>query len=538
LGWELTAMRLRTRYLAVVAVLLAAVLAACSSGSSSGTGETGTSQTPQRGGTLTYLVSGLLASWDLGLDPASGGDVPSIYEDAIFGQLFRLTPSGGIEPVLASGYTVSGGGTVVTISLRQGLKFTDGTPFNAQAVIWNINRDLATPCACSPGTSWPSLAKTGGITAPNDYTVQLKFTRAYAGVISALITSSVNHIASPAAVQQMGEKKFMITPVGAGPFEVVSDVVDNELTLKRNPGYYAKGLPYLDGLVFKTVSNDESAYEALQAGNGQAAQMTTPVIIQQARSTPGYSVLITKGTSPTLIQLNTAAPPFSNKLAREAVYDATDAPAIVAHLYDNMFPSAESFLGPGGLYYEPTVPGYPAYNLAKAKQLVSQLGGLTVTLFGPNDPVSTETEEALRDQWQQAGMHVTVQPDSLIAQIQEFGRKNWQAALGEDGAFDPSVSAGLSFRFGSTAQFSGVHDPVLDSMMAQAAATFNAAQRAKIYANIAEYITSQAYAPFIVATAPVAVTAKGVYGPGLTSDIPVPSVVISPYWDQVWIAKT
>lgn len=529
-------MRLRARFLAVAAVLLAAVLAACSSGSSGSTSGTTTSQTPQRGGTLTYLVSGLLASWDLGLDPASGGDVPSIYEDAIFGQLFRLTPSGGIEPVLASGYTVSDGGTVVAISLRQGLKFTDGTPLNAQAVIWNINRDLTTPCACSPGTSWPTLAK-NGITAPNDHTVQLRFTRAYAGVISALITSSVNHIASPTAVQRMGARKFMATPVGAGPFEVVSNLVDNELTLKRNPGYFAKGLPYLDGLVFKTVSNDESAYEALQANNGQAAQLTTPVIVQQARANPAMSVLITKGTSPTLVQLNTAAPPFNNKLAREAIYYATDASAIVSHLYDNMFPSAESFLGPGGLYYKPAVPGYPAYNLTRAKQLVSQLGGLTVTLFGPNDPVSTETEEALRDQWQQAGMHVTVQPDSLIAQIQEFGKKNWQAALGEDGAFDPSVSAGLSFRFGSTAQFSGVHDPVLDNMMAQAAATFDAAQRARLYANVAEYISSRWYAPFIVATSPVAVTAKGVYGPGLTSDIPVPSVVISPYWDQVWTAK-
>jgi peptide/nickel transport system substrate-binding protein len=281
-------MKLRTRYLAVVAVLLAAVLAACPSGSSSRTSGTATSQTPQRGGTLTYLVSGLLASWDLGLDPASGGDVPSIYEDAIFGQLFRLTPSGGIEPVLASGYTVSGGGTVVTITLRQGLKFNDGTPLNAQAVIWNIKRDLTTPCACSPGTSWPTLAKTDGITAPNDYTVQLKFTRAYAGVISALITSSVNHIASPTAVQRMGEKKFMLAPVGAGPFEVVSDVVDNTLTLQRNPGYFATGLPYLDGLIFKTVSNDESAYEALQANNGQAAQMTTPVIIQHDGAGRGH----------------------------------------------------------------------------------------------------------------------------------------------------------------------------------------------------------------------------------------------------------
>lgn len=528
-------MRLRTKFLGAVVVLLAAVLAACSSGSSSSTGGTAAAGTPQRGGTLTYLVSGLLTSWDLGLDPASAGFVPSIYEDAIFGQLFRLTPAGAIEPVLASGYSVSDGGTVVTISLRPGLKFTDGTPLNAQAVVWNVNRDLTTPCACSPGTSWPPLVKPGGITAPNATTVRLHFTRAYAGVISALITSSVNHIASPTAVQKMGEKKFMVTPVGAGPFEIVSNIVDTQITLKRNPGYFDPSLPYLDGLIFKSVANDETAYEGLQAGTGQAVQMTTPVIIQQARSR--YQVLVFKGTSPTLIQMNTAAPPFNNKLAREAIYYATDASAIVQHLYDNLFPSAESFLGPGGLYYEPTVPGYPAYDLAKAKQLVSQLGGLTFTFFGPNDPLSTETEEALRNQWQQAGMHVTVQPDSLIAQIAEFGKKGWQAALGEDGAFDPSVSAGLSFRFGSTAQFSGVHDPTLDTMMAQAAATFDAAQRAKIYANIAAYISSQWYAPFIVATAPVAVTAKGVYGPGLTSNIPVPSVVVSPYWDQVWIGN-
>jgi len=118
-------------------MLLAGVLAACSSGGSgsSSTGGTASSQTPQHGGTLTYLVSGLLTQWDLGLDPANAGFVPSIYEDAIFGQLFRLTPSGAIQPVLASGYTLSDGGAVVTISLRPGLKFTDGSPLNAQAVV-------------------------------------------------------------------------------------------------------------------------------------------------------------------------------------------------------------------------------------------------------------------------------------------------------------------------------------------------------------------------------------------------------------------
>src|SRR5512135_1949884 len=107
-------MKLRTGYLTAAIALVAAVLAACSSGGGSGAGggtgspSAAAAQSPQSGGTLNYLVSGLLSEWDLGLNPATGGAAPSIYEDAIFGQLFRPTASGGIEPVLATGYRVSG----------------------------------------------------------------------------------------------------------------------------------------------------------------------------------------------------------------------------------------------------------------------------------------------------------------------------------------------------------------------------------------------------------------------------------------------
>ncbi len=532
-------MRLRTGYLTTAIALLAAVITACSSGGGSSSSTSGTtsssSQTPQQGGTLDYVVSGLLSQWDRGLDPASGGAAPATFEDAIFGQLFRLTPTGGIEPILASGYTVSDGGTVITISLRPGVKFQDGTPFNAQAVAWNINRDLSTPCVCSPVTSWPPLAK-NGITTPDTQTVVLHFTRPYAAVMATLIGSSVNHIASPAAVQKMGEKQFQLMPVGAGPFQIVSNVVDSSITLKRYPGYWEKGRPYLDGLVFKVTGNDETAYEALQAGSGQATQMVTPQIIKQVSANPAFSVVVAKGTSPTLIQLNTAVPPFNNKLAREAIYYATDAAAIRDHLFDGMFPVAESFLGPGGLFYQPTVPGYPAYNLAKAKQIVSSLGGLNITLFGPNDPANAATVTALQSMWQQAGIHVTTHTYTLEGLIQAF-KTNWQAGLQSCGAFDPASGVGLAFRFYSKAPYSGVHDPALDTMVAQAAATFDPTQRASQYLNIAKYISSQAYSPFLLAVAPAAVAAKNVHGPGLTSPVPILAVALAPYWDQVWIGK-
>jgi peptide/nickel transport system substrate-binding protein len=246
--------------------------------------------------------------------------------------------------------------------------------------------------------------------------------------------------------------------------------------------------------------------------------------------------MITKGSTPTLIQLNTSAPPFNNKLAREAIYYATDAQALAQHLYNSMFPTSESFLGPGDLFYQPTVPGYLGYDPAKAKQIVSSLGGLDISLFGPSDPLDTEALQAIAQMWQQVGIKVTEHPYSLAGQIQAFS-KSWQAALQSNGAWDPGISDGLPFRFLSVAPFSGVHDKALDAMMAQADSTLNATQRATDYHNIAQYISSQAYAPFLVASAPVSVTASDVHGPGLTTQIPVISTVIVPYWDEAWIGK-
>ncbi|HLH70722.1 MAG TPA: ABC transporter substrate-binding protein [Candidatus Dormibacteraeota bacterium] len=529
--------RWRTKWLAAAGAILALAVSACGGGgpSSSGNGQS-TPGSPQRGGTLNYLLGGPAANWDRGLDPASAGSAPTIMMDAIFGRLFWLGPSGKVEPELATGYQISDGGKTVTISLRQGVKFQDGTPFNAQAVAWNIDRDLATPCVCSPASSWPPLSS-AGITTPDDHTVVLHFTRPYAAVIGVLLSTNANLIASPSAVQRLGERQFALTPVGAGPFEVQNDIVSSQLVLKRYDGYWKKGYPYLDRLIFTSIGSDQAAYQAIIAGQAQATTITTPAVVQEASQNKNLKVTVEAGTSPWVIQLNTAIPPFNNKLAREAIYYATNVKAIQAHILDNMFPITQSFTGPGGLFYMPKVPGYRTYSLSKAKQIVAQLGGLKVDLMGGNDTLSNLTLQALQAQWQEAGIQTTIHPYDLTGTIQEFQSRRWQAALQASGAFDPGVSTGLPFRFLSTAPYSGVHDPTLDQMMAQAAATFDAGQRARLYAQIAKYLSDQAYAPFLFTVAPVAVAARGVNGPGLTTKLPIPSVVLLPVWDQVWVAK-
>src|SRR2546430_3784443 len=119
-----------SRRLAVVAATLSVFVAACGGGSTAGSAGTGQTGPPQRGGSLNYLVSGPLAKWDRGLDTASGGAAPSIFEDAIYGQLFRLNADGSVQPVLAASYQLSDDGKTVTLSLRQGIKFQDGTPLD------------------------------------------------------------------------------------------------------------------------------------------------------------------------------------------------------------------------------------------------------------------------------------------------------------------------------------------------------------------------------------------------------------------------
>jgi ABC-type transport system substrate-binding protein len=525
-------MRRRTKWTALGIAVISILSTACSPGTtSSGDAPAGP---PRRGGTLTYLANGVQSTWPRGLDPASAGAAPAIFLSAIFGQLFQLTEGGKVKPDLAAGYKISEDGKTVTISLRPGVKFQDGTPLNAEAVKWNIERDLKTPCVCSPVSSWPKFSSKG-IETPDDTTVVLNFSRPYAAVMSVLVSTSANRIASPTAAQKMGEQAFRLKPVGAGPFEVVNNVVSSQLSLKRYAGYWKQGRPYLDQLIFKSITGDQPTYQAIQAGQAQASTLTTPAIIKQASRNANLTVSQQNGTAPWVIQLNTAVAPFNNKLAREAIYYATDTEAIRTHLFDGLFPATQSFTGPGGLFYQPKVPGYRLYDLARAKQIVTQLGGLKVELFGGMDRVASDTVQALQSQWQQAGIQVTIHTYELPRIIQELEGKKWQAALQSNGAFDPGVSSGVPFRFLSSAPYSGVHDPALDDMIDQAVATLDEAGRAQHYANIAKYISDQAYAPFMIAVAPAAVARKGVHGPGLTTKIPMASVSLLPIWDEAWI---
>ena len=156
------------------------------------------------------------------------------------------------------------------------------------------------------------------------------------------------------------------------------------------------------------MGSDEAAYEAMLAGQGQVyVDMSTPSLLKQAGQhfnvrEPALHVAVRPAAEH-------MTPPFNNKLAREAIYAATNFAPILQHVFDNLYPVTQGFTGPGGICYEPNVPGYPPYDLAKAKALVKQFGrACTINLGTIQNLVAQETTEALQTEWAAAGIKTTI----------------------------------------------------------------------------------------------------------------------------------
>ena len=555
-------MSMRTACLAGAAALVLSAAAACSGGSggSSGGGSPTVLQTntsiavapPKAGGSLTVLEGkGFSGDWQYGLDPVTNtqGSASQDYYNAVFGQLFELGDNGKLIYDLATGYKYSNGNKTITINLRPGVKFSDGSPLTADVVAWNWNRDLQSTCTCA--ARW-TVARTdpkvttsppapGVIKVIDPTTIQVNLLAPDGAFINQMFDAIPNWIVSEQSFNKMGEKAFAQLPVGAGPFTVVSDSYSNQIVMKKNPTYWQapQGLPYLDTLTFKSVSGDEAAYEAMLAGEGQVyTNMSTPQLLSQ--SAQHFNVLNQLGTSPYDLQLNTAVPPFNNPKARQAIYAMTDFAPILSKIFKNAYPVVQGFTGPGGICYQPKVAGYQGYDQTLAKQLVKESGLDKVTIdLGTisSSPVASQTTQALSQEWSAFGVKTSLHVYPLGGLIQAFlanGGKNWQAMIQTAGSYDPADSVGVNFRFSSMSPFSGVHDPKLDGMLTQAVLSSNLSDRCPVYNQVAAYIAKNYYGPFYFAFAPANVSVKGVGGPGLSTPLPPSSVTSEILWENVY----
>jgi peptide/nickel transport system substrate-binding protein len=583
--------RLKSRLLRTFALAggIGLALTGCSfGGSEAATG--GGSGEPQSGGDLTVLLdSGFAGGWATGLDPATsnstGANLPQ--NSAIFGGLFTLEAdedgsNARIEPNQAEGYEWSDEGRTLTITLRDGIEFTDGTPLDAEAVLWNwirefssgstgaprvvldMNRTPQEPSAEFMDSLWAALPadvdrelvmkRLGAMNIVDDLTLEIHFAGVNGAFMHGFPGTNLNLIASPSAYAEVGAQEFAKKPVAAGPFIVTENRQNERLVLEKNPDYFKDGLPYLDNLTFQSVAGSQVLYQTLLSGQGDVIEgMSSTTLIDEAENNPDLEVHFGTPTSPYVIQLNTRKPPFDDKKAREAIYYATDFDTINQGLFGNKGEMSQSFTASGGLFHMPEVEGYREYDTEKAAELVEEIGGLTVELGTTDTGSARSVATALQTQWSEAGIDVTIDAKPLGDVITKFTTGEWESMLQTAGAWDPATGIGVQVRFGSTSPYSGapMHEDAtnaqdalqrglltpLDEILQRAAGTIDEDERAAAYEEAAKMISDEAYGPFGIAFSPAQITRKGVHGPGLDTPIPALAVNTGVLYDRVWVEQ-
>jgi peptide/nickel transport system substrate-binding protein len=360
--------RWRLRAVGVSAVVGVALVAGCSSGSTPKPASSSPSAAAavHNGGSLT-----IINNQGTGFDPAHNyistfTDGPAM--EAIYGPgLLYEASDGTIQMGFATSLVGSKNDTVWTLKLTPGLKFSDGTAFNAKAVVDNLNR-LANPAT---GSSELAVAQTIKATAPNATTVVFTLTFKNAQ-FPALLSQDFSLIPSPTAVAKYGAT-YNVHPVGPGPFELQTLTPAVSEKMVPNPYYkiFAPGEPHLSSLTFEAVSDNSQALADMQSGQAQVdSNVINGLTIQQMQAS-GMTVIATHPVGGAWLDLNESKPPFNNELAREAVYLALDR-AKVGQIWAQGNPVSTNFYPTTSPYYDKTN-NWPAQNTAKAQQLFNQL---------------------------------------------------------------------------------------------------------------------------------------------------------------------
>jgi ABC-type transport system substrate-binding protein len=429
------------------------VLAACGSSSSGSTtsttasgGSTGThpngisSATPKRGGTLNFGVD----AEEKGFSPTQGtfDEVGIMYARTVFDTVMILDANGMPQPNLAESVTSDSAGTVWTITMRPNLKFHNGAVCDAAAVAANFvahQHSLLTGPALTPLQSVV-------VTSPTVVTITMKtpwvpFNYYLCGGIG----SQFAFIAEPTWLATGSQTN----PIGTGPFIFQEWVPNSHFTATRNPNYWRSGMPYLDTITYKPIPDTQQLLASLNSGAVDIIHTSDATDTASMRSDTSLALIddsknVAGEPDMGCIQLNLRKAPFNNLKLRQAAAYATSSAQYVQVIDQGVTETSNGVFVQGSPYYLSSN-GYPAFNLSKAQQLVSEVkaagGSVAFALGHTPDPEGAKIGEYLQQILNQAGMEVTLTPilqDSIInvALTGNFQALTWR----QFGAVNPDLN--------------------------------------------------------------------------------------------------
>jgi peptide/nickel transport system substrate-binding protein len=291
-----------------------------------------------------------------------------------------------VEPGLAESWDISDDGLVYTLHLRQGIKFHDGTDFNAEAVKFNLERQID-PNHPAYGTgqfpyaefTWGTVDK---LEVVDDYTFKFTLKEPFAPFINHLAMHPAAMV-SPAAIEKYGAD-ISNNPVGTGPFKFASWTPGVEVVLEKNPDYW-RGAPHLDKIIYRPIIEDQSRLTEMESGGINFIVNIPPDDLARLKDDDRFTVVEQPGMHTWWVAFNQSKPPFDNTLVRQAMNYAVNKQSIVDNLLKGTGTLAVNPLPPVVWSYTDQIQQYD-YNPEKAKELLTEAGypdGFTCNFWVP-----------------------------------------------------------------------------------------------------------------------------------------------------------
>lgn len=323
----------------------------------------GSDAQPVRGGTLVYAAindQDNLSFHTMGTSITSGG----YLRRAVYGNLYFIGSDSNIVYELAESFTPDDTGTVWTLVLRGGLTFSDGTPYDAEAVKWNWEK-----FAELPGGGQSLAASIASMEVIDARTLKVTLEEPNT-VFNYMIDRYMMNIGSPTARQEMGDDAFFAAPVGAGPFVLTEWARGDRMVLTRNEHYFDPEKPYIDELVIRVLPDESQRLNTAQVGDVDLALFQLGQSIDAAEQA-GLEATVFSPAGGQYIAFNNTSAPFDNPLARQALAAAIDADALVDVVNAGHGEVARA-LFPEGNPYHVDEPALATYDPAKAQELFDQ----------------------------------------------------------------------------------------------------------------------------------------------------------------------
>jgi ABC-type dipeptide transport system, periplasmic component len=421
------------------------------------------------------------------LDPTAGaaGAIDEILYANVFEGLTRIGPNGEVLPGLAESWEVSEDGKVYTFKLRAGVKFHDGTTFDAEDVKFSLDRARAEDSVNAQKVLFSAIDT---VEVVDPLTVKVTLKRPQGSFLYNMGWGDAV-IVAPESAETNKEK-----PVGTGPFRFDRWARGASVTLVRNPDYWGEPAA-LEKAEFRFVPDAAAAVPALLSGDVQAfPNFPASDALEQIKADPRFAVVIGSTEGETILAMNNAKAPFDNLKVRQAISHAIDREEIILGASNGLGQPIGSHFSPANEAYEDLTGLYP-HDAEKAKQLLAEAGladGFSATIKLPPTTYARVGGEIVTSQLAEVDIKLEIIPMEWAQWLEQvFTNKDFDLTI-----ISHTEPNDIDI-YGRDGYYFGYNNPEFKTVMAELDATVDPEKRNELYRKAQRIIAEDAVNAFL-----------------------------------------